>query len=259
MKDLRLILECYHPSAQYTEPYLFCEYLGTPGLANEIDGEGSVYSSVVKNGRMGQLREIYSRFRPTRPDADPPLRSHPAGDVPGSRTYSQDLARKQTQVVEMVTQIINLDAHELFSQLCVSASIVKIGPRRGVFLSCIDLLRKTTPRIWRTWLADKAEKAKISSTSGLALTELQNDHDRGHIIWVDSQRNVGIRVRVRERRWCQSRPLLMCHDEDEAISYSLELEGKLIKLPVMSLSFSNEHNGPVTYLYTESWLEDDGR
>ena len=141
---------------------------------------------------------------------------------------------------EMVTQIISLDAHELFSQLCVSANLVKIGPRRGVFLSCIDLLRKTTPRIWRTWLA---EKAKISSTSDSALGELQNDRDRTHVIWVDSQRNVGIRVRVRERRWYQGRPVLMYHDEDEAVSYSLELEGTLIKLAVISLSISDEHNG----------------
>ena len=141
---------------------------------------------------------------------------------------------------ELVKQIINLDAHELFSQLCVSANLVKIGPRRGVFLNCIDLLHKTTPRIWRTWLADKAEKAKISD---LALTELQNHRDCDHVIWVDSQRNVGIRVRVRERRWCHHRPVLMYHDEDEAVSYSLELEGKLIKLPVILLSLNDEHNG----------------
>ena len=239
LKDLKLILECCHPSAQYTEPYLSCEYLNTPGLSDEFNGESSVYSSTEKNSRLGRLREIYSRFRPTRPDADPPLRSHPAGDVPGSRTYSEDLARKQPQVVELVTQIINLDAHELFSQLCVSANLVKIGPRRGVFLSCIDLLRKTTPRIWRTWLADKADKAEVSST----LTELQNDRDSDHVIWVDSQRNVGIRVRVRELRWCQNRPVLTYHDEDEAVSYSLELEGKLIKLPVTSLSLNDERNG----------------
>ena len=243
LKDLKLILECYHPSAQYTEPYLFCEYLGTPGLSDESNREGSVYSPIEKSGRLVRLREIYSRFRPTRPDADPPFRSHPAGDVPGSRTYSQDLVRKQPESVEMVTQIINLDAHELFSQLCVSANLVKIGPRRGVFLSCIDLLRKTTSRIWRNWLADKAEKATIPSPADLPLTELQSDHDRGHVIWVGCQRNVGIRVRVRERRWCQDQPVLMYHDGDEAVSYSLELEGKLNKLPVISLRLSDEHNG----------------
>ncbi|CAF9930205.1 MAG: hypothetical protein HETSPECPRED_007568 [Heterodermia speciosa] len=260
LKDLRLILECYHPSAQYTEPYLFCEYLGTPGLSDEINREHSEHSPAEKNGCLSRFREIYSRFRPIRPDADLPLRSHPAGDVPGSRTYSQDLARnKQPQTVEMVTQIINLDAHELFSQLCVSANLVKIGPRRGVFLSCIDLLHKTTPRIWRTWLADKAEKARLSSTSGLALTELQNDRDHGHVMWIDSRRNVGIRVRVCERRWCQNRPVLMHHDEDEAVSYSLELEGKLIKLPVISFSLNDEHNGAKIPAYTESWLEVDGR
>ena len=37
--------------------------------------------------------------------------------------------------------------------------------------------------------------------------------------------------------------MLMYRDEDEAVSYSLELEGKLIKLPMVSLSLNDEHNG----------------
>ena len=51
----------------------------------------------------------------------------------------------------------------------------------------------------------------------------------------------------------------MHHDEDEAVSYSLELEGKLIKLPVISFSLNDEHNGAKIPAYTESWLEVDGR
>ena len=42
----------------------------------------------------------------------------------------------------------------------------------------------------------------------------------------------------------------MHHDEDEAVSYSLELEGKLIKLPVISLSLNDEHNGAKIPAYT---------
>lgn len=234
LKDLKLILECYHPSAQYTEPYLFCEYLGTPGLSDEIEGEGFIYPRPEQNGRLGRLRGIYSRFRPTPPDADPPFRSHPAGDIPGSWSSLESPTHKPPEVIELVTQSINIDAQELFSQLCVSANLVRIGPRRGVFLSCIDVLRKTTPRVWRHWLAERAESSK---TSNLGLTDLSNDRDSERIVWVDNNKNVGIRVRVQERRWRSNMPVLVHKDDDQAVSYSLELEGKSITLPMISSVF----------------------
>lgn len=145
-------------------------------------------------------------------------------------------------MTDLVSQTINLDVNELFSQLCVSANLVKVGPRRGVFLSCIDILRKTTPRIWRNWLAENAdEKAESSSTSDLRPTELPDDLNGERIIWVDTNKNVGIRVRVQERGWRRHIPVLVRKDEDQAVSYSLFLEGK-------SISFSGYHflNGPHT-------------
>ena len=59
LKDRRLIFECYHPSAQYTEPYLFCDYLGTPGLSDNIAGVGSIYQAHTGDGL---LRKLYSRL-----------------------------------------------------------------------------------------------------------------------------------------------------------------------------------------------------
>ena len=223
LKDRKLILECYHPSAQYTEPYLFCDYLGTPGLSDEIEGQGWIYEGAENDGRLGRLRGLYSRFRPTRPEADPPFRSHPAGDVPGSRTYPESPSLAAVQPVELVAQTINLDSHELFSQLCVSVNLVQTGPRRGVFLSCIDVLKKTTPRIWREWLADGA---KSTNSPTLELTDLDDLDQSRRIIWVDNARNIGMRAHVRERKWRRDAPILMPKDEDEAVSYSVELEGK---------------------------------
>lgn len=221
LEDRKLILECYHPSAQYTEPYLFCDYLGTPGLSDEGEGQGWMYEASEKDNRLGRLRGLYSRFRPQRPDADPPFRSHPAGDVPGSRTYYDSLS-KPTKSIELVSQKMNLDSHELFSQLCVSVNLVQVGPRRGVFLSCVDVLRKTTPRIWRDWLAEGAQ-----STNGrsIKLTDLEDERQYHRIIWVDNARNIGIRVHVQERRWRRHESILIHQDEDQAVSYSLELEG----------------------------------
>ena len=199
LEGFKLILECYHPSAQFTEPYLFCESLGTPGLSDSVEGQYPIHDVAVTVGHLSKLSEIYSRFRPTRPDADPPLRSHPAGDIPGSRTFLQDSAYEPSDGAEVVKQMVNLDAHELFSQLCVSASLVKLGPRRGVFSICADVLKKTTPRIWRHWLADR-------STDN---AELSDDRECERIIWVDNRKNIGIRTRVREHTWQRDLPVLM--------------------------------------------------
>lgn len=223
LKDRRLILECYHPSAQYTEPYLLCDYLGTPGLSGEVEGHGWIYDTAELSGGLGRLRELYSRFRPTRPDTDPPFRSHRKGDVLKNRAYPDDPSSEPPQPIELVAQIINLDSHELFSQLCVSVNLVQVGPRRGVFLSCVDVLRKTTPRIWRQWLAESAESA---TSPDLETTDLKDERNWKRIIWIDHQKNVGIRVRVQERRWRRNAPVLIHKDEDQAVSYSIEFEGK---------------------------------
>jgi len=222
LEDRKLILECYHPSAQYTEPYLFCDYLGTPGLSDKNEGQGWIYEASEKDNRLGRLRGLYSRFRPQRPDADPPFRSHPAGDVPGSRTYHDGPLSKPTESIELVSQTMNLDSHELFSQLCVSVNLVQLGPRRGVFLSCVDVLRKTTPRIWRDWLAEVAQSLNGPSNEP---TDLTNERQHHRIIWVDNARNIGIRAHVQERRWRRNASILIHKDEDQAVSYSLELEG----------------------------------
>jgi hypothetical protein len=57
----RLILECYHPSAKYYTPYLFCDYISTPGL----DTADSPESTTV--GAIGALSTLYSYFRPVKP------------------------------------------------------------------------------------------------------------------------------------------------------------------------------------------------
>lgn len=234
LKDRRLILECYHPSAQYTEPYLFCEYLGTPGLSDEIEGHGWIHNGAAASSGLGHLRDLYSRFRPTRPYADPPFRSQPEGDakcktkggLPGSGINPNEPSFEPPKPIELAAQTINLDSHELFSQLCVSVNLVQVGPRRGVFLSCVDVLKKTTPRIWRKWLAESAESLR---SPDLETTDLKDERKRRHIIWVDHAHNVGIRAYVQERRWRRNAPILIPKDEDQAVSYSIELEELLIR------------------------------
>lgn len=119
LEDRKLILECYHPSAQYTEPYVFCDYLGTPGLSNEKEGKGSLYQNL--RVERGQLKHLYSRFRPSRADiGTQAVRPHPAGDVPGSRTNPVDQGPMPTAKKaqpDLVTHKVFFDADEFFTQL----------------------------------------------------------------------------------------------------------------------------------------------
>ncbi|KAL8983246.1 MAG: hypothetical protein Q9205_002464 [Flavoplaca limonia] len=227
LEDRKLILECYHPSAQYTEPYLFCDYLGTPGLSHETEGQGELYRHL--RDEQGQLKQLYSHFRPTRADvATRSTRPHPAGDVPGSRTNPVAHAASSTTIEQQlgsVTHNISLDVHELFTQLSVTAALVQVGPRRGVFLSFIDVVDKKTPRVWRGWLAERAMKSRSSVSEGQTN---EPDHQSSSMIWADQGKTMGLKVRVKEKKWRGAAPVLIHRDEDPAISYSLELEELLI-------------------------------
>ena len=58
------MLECFHPSSKLTEPHVFCKYLGTDGLSDRHEGEGSLYENVEDAQRLGMLTSLYSTFRP---------------------------------------------------------------------------------------------------------------------------------------------------------------------------------------------------
>ncbi|KAL8763008.1 MAG: hypothetical protein Q9184_001095 [Pyrenodesmia sp. 2 TL-2023] len=238
LEDRKLILECYHPSAQYTEPYVFCEYLGTPGLSSEIEGQGSLYQDL--RVEQGQLRHLYSRFRPSRADVSTrTVRPHPAGTFPGSRTnpIPENRASKVGPAnPEPVTHRLFLDAHELFTQLSITAALVQVGPRRGVFLSFIDIIEKKTPRVWRQWLAEKAKEPKDGRDMIQEDVTEALDGKSKPIIWADSSRTLGLRVHVKESKWRKGTPILVHKDEDQAVSYSLELEELLISTPHLLLA-----------------------
>ena len=226
--DRKLILECYHPSAQYTEPYLYCDYLGTPGLKDEFQDQTRIYEVADDQAaEKGTLERVYSHFRPTRKDPQPKIyRSHPAGDVPGSRTSEIATRVRKSSERSTVSQNVSLDAHELFTQLHFLVAVVQTGPRPGLFLSVENLIDKTQ-RVFRTWLAERAENIqnyKKRATNG-ETDELSYEADT--MLWIDQSKVVGLRLRVEERKGRKKLPLLYREDEDQAISYSLELEGNL--------------------------------
>lgn len=226
LSDRKLILECYHPSAQYTEPYLYCDYLGTPGLSDKIQDQPPIFDFTGdQTAKEGTLKRLYSHFQPTRKDPEPKIyRSHPAGNVPGSR--ASELANRVREPFgeSTVSQNVSLEAHELFTQLRFLVAVVQTGPRRGFFLSVENLIDKTQ-RIFRNWLAERAEA--IGGQTAGASNSVTNEHGCGadRMLWVDQKKIVGLRVRVEERKGRKESPILYNKDEDQAVSYSLELGG----------------------------------
>jgi hypothetical protein len=216
LKDRKLILECYHPTDQYTEPYLFCESLDIPGSADNLNSRGLRGEAKGKDSSFGTVTALYSRFKPVQADADPkPAYPHPTGSISDDQGTNDILLAQSTGpsdgVDKSIRRAVILDTYELFSQLCISVALVEVSPRRGVFLNCIDILKKRTARIWRQWLMERSYDSA--------------DGESEHVIWADQCRNVGLKVRIREMKGKNDVPVLQLLEENPAVSYTLELKG----------------------------------
>jgi hypothetical protein len=232
-----LLLECYHPSAKLTEPPYFCAYQGTDGLSlYENPGEPDRAAAAA---RLGEMRQMYSRFRPHRRELEDGGRrvARRPGDIPGSRTYPGTAQDKFSG--EIVKQTVSLEAHELFTQLVAQVNLVKIGPYNGLFSAFVDI-EEGVLRVWRKWLGEIAAKGnRVIDTSkekaeevGGAKGEIRkpDDMESGsedqRILWVSTARNTGIRFNVRERKLRRDTPILIRNDEDLPVSYDVEYDGE---------------------------------
>lgn len=258
LPDHTLLLECHHPSQKFTEAPLHCPYLGTPMLESKEEGIDSSIAS------LSVLRGIYSSYQPRRRKAEIPSQRRP-GDIPGSRTHQESSPQSEspspipasssshepTLEPESVKQIISLEDHELFSQLCATVNLVRNGPRMGLFRSFVSINDESVVRVWKNWLgrrslvdvssskscADsldygishgdlniplplrKAEKGK-----GVAKTTYKDVTDDESVLWFDLHKNVGLRVSVRETKWAGD-SLMLLNNEDEVVSYEVEYKG----------------------------------
>ena len=114
---------------------------------------------------------------------------------------------------------MHLDADELFTQLCAVTNLVKVGPRRGLFLS-VDTVNDSVVRVWRDWLLEQAQRSATKQQQAG-----QTSLDDPSILWVDTSKNVGVRFRVIPREEGQT-PLLLNRNEDPPVSYTLEYQGQ---------------------------------
>jgi len=252
--EYKIILEAYHPSRRYTKPYLFCEYLGTDGLSSKHEGEGSLYQDCDGvAGRLGKLGALYSRFRPEHPDVEGtvPMRriagaapvltqltdgtagDHTDGAVQSAPPTTPIYRNAGDGGTKKVIHTINLDPGELFGQFCAYGSLVRLGPRRGVFLSTVNIVEPGagTIRVWRNWLIDRCNELYEAENSGTSASSLEATpttrtpafRSDPTILWTDYKKNVGLRVLVRHRaREAYDTEIL----DDDPLSCDLEIQGK---------------------------------
>jgi hypothetical protein len=248
LQEYKLILECYPPASKSTEPYLFCDYLGTPGLSSEVAAESSAYAASA--GRLGKLVCLYSRFRPVKPEVEERIyRLHPAGGVPGHPNSNVYLNRQVSSGEfpgGLVHHTVNLDSEELFSQFCVATNLVKLGPKRGVFNNIVGISDGVV-RIWRSWLAERFKGESVARNSlNISIQEVIEEDDaasskEARTLWVDDKKNIGLRVRIKQNEWQRREiPILVHRDEDPAVSYAMEYEG----------AYSQPVRPPTPVLYT---------
>jgi hypothetical protein len=238
----KLLLECFHPSAKLTEEPYFCSYRGTDGLT-------SYNEDTHDTGRLGEMYNMYSRFRPHRRDLEAEgrrVRPRP-GDVPGSRTYP-DTAQGRSDG-ESVKQTLSLESHELFTQLVAQAHLATTDPR-GRLMNTIDI-EEGVIRVWRDWLKDMAAKVPATNTKvpqevaeevgkGKEVvkeaTEQKLDLEDSSILWASTRKDSGIRFNVRERKLRTDFPILIRTDEDDMpVSYEIEYDGEPTQVFTMSV------------------------
>ncbi|KAF9734550.1 hypothetical protein PMIN06_001245 [Paraphaeosphaeria minitans] len=246
-----VLLECFHPSAKLTEPPYFCSSHGTDGLARYDELPESEKHSP---SRLGDMRKMYSRFRPHRRELEEGgRRVRRPGDIPGSRTHPG--TTRDGYEGDTVKQILSLDGHELFTQLVAQSHLVKIGPRHGLFTYPVEI-EEGVIRVWREWLRGMAAKGQsveteeqkvevVGTNKGKAPATKVSQADRyevvsdSRILWVSPKNNTGIRFNVKERKLRRDIPILIRADEDMPVSYEIEYDELLIRTSHLVLMLEN--------------------
>jgi hypothetical protein len=234
LADHKIQLECYHPSAKYTTPWWFCEYLGTEGLGNTRKSEDSLYADVPATGRLGRLAGLYSHFLPTEAkDRRVPM-PHPAGEIPGhsntSTMYPTSLPGELLQ--DTVSQIVSLDTNERFSQLCVVANLVRIGKSINWLINSVTL-GEGVVRIFRDKMPTtdgygsyQVNQDPVSESSSCQRRNWpKEDIGEERMLWIDDSQTTGLKVRVTEQKSNKVQPLLFKEDDEVAVSYRVEYQG----------------------------------
>lgn len=208
-------------SAKIKPPYLFCTYIGTDGLEH-----------AGLEPSLKEMHQLYSRFRPVFGDENRlPRDRFPIRSVIGGADQPR---------LELASHEVHLDVGELFAQLCTIMNVVKLGPKQGLFLSCVNVFDGVI-RLWRKWLANatniEAAEGKENPRASLAL-------GNSDILWIDQAKNVGLRMRVTTKPDLRHPILVERGDEpggEPVDQHTEELVDQLSDEP--SVSYTLEYEG----------------
>jgi hypothetical protein len=207
LKRHQLLLEASHTSNR-GEGYSICESLSTKPHNSSPEQLSS---------SLSDLSDLYTSFRPLKHSPDRSVfRSGladgggwfvptPVAPQPSPSNLPDENKEKEDG---LVSQDILLESHELFSQLCTRVNLVKGSPRRGLFHSCVNV-GEGILRVWRDWLAEQ--------------TNCEGGGN-GDVLWADSKKTVGLRVKVVERDVVPVGPPFRAGEERD-VSYTLFYEG----------------------------------
>lgn len=175
---------------------------------------------VEKVGKLAKLNDLYCHFRPIQPEGDRKVwRPRPSGGW-----QAAPIREVRDIEEEYVCQDVYLESHELFSQLQSVVNVVKVGPKKDLFLSCVTIGEGLT-RVWRDWLAERAENLRLIKSP---LEESGNEY-RKRLLWSSLDEHIGLRLRVIPREDVRA-PVLLQSDEDPNVGYTLKYEGELALL-----------------------------
>lgn len=198
---------------------------------------------------VGQVKRLGNLFTRCRPESNEPefrvKQRHPAGDVPGSRTYQDTTIRPATRDEDnVVRDTVSVDAHELFSQLTTVAYLGRRESTRGLLCSLQEVAEGTI-RVWRDWLSRHCESRSFTDHSTIVINHGNESADKlkarsdsvaeacdptkdPQVLWINTRgEDVGIKFKVkRQKQRATNLPLLYSSDIEIAVSYVIEFEGK---------------------------------
>jgi len=225
---------------------MFCHTLGAEGLDDLLS---AIYDGNSHVGQVKQAFATYSRFRPQHHEpALGRLQWRVPGDIPGSRTYTDpNTIPNAPGLKDPVCQTVTVDAHDLFSQLSTLAFLGKRG-HHGL-LASIQEVSQGHIRVWRHWLSKQCERKSWSdgepiavhhetTTSPVGTGKGRADsvvgrldpRDDPNVLWLNTRdENVGIKFRVKERKWRQSSAVLFASEEEVLVSYVVEFEEIVVR------------------------------
>ncbi|KAL7793078.1 hypothetical protein V8C37DRAFT_111698 [Trichoderma ceciliae] len=222
----QVILECYHPSAKISTPYLACRYLGTVVCDGPPTNE--------QRPKFVDLRKIYSSFRPVIMEENRRRRFRYGWSVQTLAGSTQLQIAAEDVMDETAHQEIYLDEGERFSQLCTVTNVVTQSSKPGLFTRHVNISDGVI-RVFRDWLASmlpgqtsaQSGDSPSSSSSSSAATGASiadsgvfSSNDT-RVLWVDRTKDVGLRFRVKPGP--EARGTIF--EDEPPVFYSLVYEG----------------------------------